>query len=191
MTFSFSMFLLACVVTVVYGSLLEWVIHNKIMHDPRFALPYRRHTIEHHKFRKAPGRYYAHSEEDAAYHLFETSYMPVVFILNAPYYAIWYALGGWEGCLGAALVSLGYLLTYEVFHWAMHAHTGFYFSGHRWFEFLREHHRRHHKWARVNFNVVCPLADVLLGTFSTRELEPEPEPDERSDNIQAEQRSHP
>ncbi|MCA9776120.1 MAG: hypothetical protein KC800_05360 [Candidatus Eremiobacteraeota bacterium] len=168
-------FLLASSLTVVYGSILEWVIHNKIMHDPRYKLPYRRHTVEHHKFRKAPGRYYAKSEEDAAYHLFETSYMPVVFLLNIPYYTLWYHLGGVGGCLGATLVSLGYILTYEVFHWAMHAQTGFYFNNWAWFEFLREHHRRHHKWARINYNVVCPLADILFLTFSTRELEPEPE----------------
>lgn len=167
--------LLALMATVVYGSILEWIIHKHLMHDPRFKLPFRRHTLEHHAHRRAPGHYHAECEEEKQYHLFETSYMPVVLLLNLPYYGLFYwTLGQW-GAAGAVLGSALYLCTYEILHWAMHVRNGFPFRNHAWFRFLSEHHRRHHRRARINYNVVCPLADLLFGTFSYEKIPPEPE----------------
>lgn len=168
-------FLTTLSVTVIYGSILEWLIHKVVMHSPRFKLAFRRHTLEHHSQRRAPGHYYAKSEEEREYHLFETSYMPVVFLLNSPYYAFFYGIWGWPGALGAILGTAGYIVTYEVLHWAMHVPNRFPFRNHAWFRFLSEHHRRHHRRAKVNYNVVCPLADLLFGTFSFEKLRPEPE----------------
>ena len=169
-------FLMALGVTVVYGSVLEWIIHNWVMHEPRFKLPFRRHTLEHHRDRRAPGHYYAESDDEKTYHLFETSYMPIVFLLNTPYYALCYWLWGVEGAVGAAVASAGYILTYEILHWAMHVRDGrFPFRNHAWFQFLSEHHRRHHRKARINYNVVCPLADLMFGTFSHMKIPAEPE----------------
>lgn len=162
-------------VTIVYGSVLEWLIHREVMHSRRFELAYKRHTVEHHSQRRAPGHYYAKSDEEKTYHLFETSYMPVVFLLNAPYYAFFYWLWGTSGASAAALGTAAYIMIYETLHWAMHAPDAFPFREHAWFRFLSEHHRRHHRRAKVNYNVVCPLADLLFGTFSFERLQPEPE----------------
>lgn len=170
-----SEFLLALFATIVYGSILEWIIHNWIMHQPRFKLAFRRHTLEHHRDRRAPGHYYAKAEDEKVYHLFETSYMPVVFLLNTPYYALFYWAWGFDGGLGAVVGTAGYIVTYEVLHWAIHVREGFPFRQHAWFKFLSEHHRRHHRKARINYNVVCPLGDLLFGTFSHQKLPPEPE----------------
>lgn len=167
-------FALAFALTMLYGSVLEWIIHRHIMHSPRFSLPYRRHTVEHHSQRKAPGRYCARPEEEAAYHLFETSYMPVVWILNAPFYGLLYLAGGRGAFLGGLVGAAFYILAYEVLHWYMHCPHRCPFKGHGWFRFLSEHHRRHHKRSRINYNVVCPLADLLFGTFSSETIPPEP-----------------
>lgn len=168
-------FLTTLAVTLVYGSVLEWIIHRWVMHSPRFTLAYQRHTVEHHAQRRAPGHYYAKSEDEKTYHLFETSYMPVVFLLNAPYYGLFYAFWGRPAALAAALGTLAYIFTYEILHWAMHVPNRFWFRHWAWFQFLSEHHRRHHKKARINYNVVCPLADLIFGTFSFQRLNPEPE----------------
>jgi hypothetical protein len=168
-------FFMTLAVTVVYGSVLEWTIHKIIMHSPRFTVAFRRHTLEHHGDRRAPGHYYAKSEDEKSYHLFETSYMPVVFLLNSPYYALFYWAWGWPAAIAAVVGTAGYIVTYEILHWAMHVRHKFLFRDHAWFRFLSEHHRRHHRRAKVNYNVVCPLADLLFGTFSFEKLKPEPE----------------
>lgn len=121
-------FLLALAATVFYGSLLEWIIHRQVMHRPFFTLAFRRHTLEHHAQRRAPGHYFATSEQERAYHLFETSYMPVVFLLNAPYYAFFGWLWGSGGGLGAFIGTAGYIVTYEVLHHAMHVTNRFPFA---------------------------------------------------------------
>lgn len=166
-------FLLALLATGAFGSVLEWVIHRHIMHDPRFKLAFRRHTLEHHSHRRAPGQYYAKCEAERAYHLFETSYMPVVFVANTPYYLLWFWLAGQGGALGAVVGTAGYIITYELLHWAMHSASRL--PEVALFRFLCEHHRRHHRRARINYNVVCPLGDLLFGTFSFEKIPPEPE----------------
>src|SRR5207245_1285189 len=65
-------------------------------------------------------------------------------------------------------------LAYEVFHWCEHVPKGRWFERTRWFQFLLEHHRIHHKYARKNYNVVLPLGDLLFGTLSLDRLPPEP-----------------
>jgi sterol desaturase/sphingolipid hydroxylase (fatty acid hydroxylase superfamily) len=62
----------------------------------------------------------------------------------------------------------GYYGAYEYLHWCMHLprerrveRSGLFFR-------LNGHHLLHHRYMGKNFNVVCPLADLCLGTLLLR-----------------------
>lgn len=168
-------FSIALSITLVFASVEEWFIHKYFMHTTRFGrVPFERHAVKHHAERRAPGRYRARPDELRDYQLFETSFMPVLWILHFPLYlATWWLAGDWA-CFGVLLGVGSYILAYELLHWYMHCDDRFPFRHAGWFRFLSEHHRRHHHRARINFNVVCPLADLLFGTYSSEAVKPEP-----------------
>lgn len=169
-------FLAAFGVSVVLGSVIEWIVHKEFMHSIRFMrTPHDRHAIFHHSERRAPGKFFAKEHELKEYHVFETSFMPVLWMLHFPlFYAVYLAFGQWAS-FGLASGTACYVLAYEMLHWHIHCPDEFIFRNWRWFAFLTEHHRRHHNRSDINYNVVLPLADWMFGTLSFREVRPEPE----------------
>ena len=161
---------------ICLGSLIEWIVHKEFMHSVRFMrTPHRRHAIEHHSQRRAPGKFFAKEEELKEYHLFETSFMPILWLLHFPlFFAFHWFFGPWAG-VGVALGTGTYVFAYEILHWYIHCPDEFWFRNSRWFHFLIEHHRRHHNRSDSNYNVVFPLADLILGTLTFRDVRPEPE----------------
>jgi hypothetical protein len=161
---------------IVLSSVIEWVVHKHFMHSVKFMrTPHDKHAVMHHSERRAPGKFFAKEDELKEYHLFETSFMPVLWMLHAPvFYAFYLLLGSW-GSFGVAAGTAVYVLSYELLHWSIHCPDEFPFRKHRWFLFLIEHHRRHHNRSDINYNVVFPLADWMFGTLSFRDVRPEPE----------------
>jgi len=169
-------FLAALAASVVLGSIIEWIVHKHFMHSIRFLrTPHDRHAIMHHSERRAPGKFFAKEEELKEYHLFETSFMPILWLLHMPLFGLIYLVAGQWASVGVAAGTLFYVLGYEVLHWSIHCPDTFPFRNQRWFLFLTEHHRRHHNRSDINYNVVLPLADWMFGTLSFRDLRPEPE----------------
>lgn len=169
-------FLFSFTLAIVLGSIIEWIVHKHFMHSVRWMkTPHKKHAIMHHAERRAPGKFFAKEDELKEYHLFETSFMPILWMLHAPlFYAIYWLFGAWAS-LGVAAGTAAYVLSYEVLHWSIHCPDEFPFRNSRWFRFLIEHHRRHHNRSDINYNVVLPLADWMFGTLSYREVQPEPE----------------
>ena len=169
-------FLTAFSCAIALGSVIEWIVHKHFMHSIRFMrTPHDRHAVLHHSERRAPGKFFAKEEELREYHLFETSFMPILWLLHTPlFYAVYWAMGSWA-CLGVAAGTAAYVGAYEMLHWSIHCPDEFPFRKQRWFLFLIEHHRRHHHRSNINYNVVLPLADWIFGTLSFREVKPEPE----------------
>lgn len=145
------------------------------MHNRAMKEPYRRHTVEHHEFRKAPGKFFVKEDDPQKYDLIETSFMPKLWLLHTPFFYLVYRLCGMWACLGVAGACACYVLAYEVLHWSIHYPDKFPLKHHKVFLFLTQHHRIHHRYYKVNFNVVFPLADWWFGTLSYREVPPEPE----------------
>lgn len=170
-------FLIAFLIAVAFGSFMEWVVHKHFMHSIKWMrTPHQRHAVEHHAERRAPGKYYAKTDELKQYHLFETSFMPILWILHFPLYSLIYATIGPWASLGMAAGTAFYVFGYESLHWYIHCPDQFPWRDARWFQFLSEHHRLHHNKADINYNVVLPLADWALGTLSmTHTIRPEPE----------------
>ena len=170
-------FVLWFAIAVVFGSMVEWFVHKEFMHSIRFMRkPHERHAVMHHSQRRAPGKFFAKPEELKEYHLFETSFMPILWMLHSPLFiATYFAFGPWASA-GLAIGTAAYVLSYEILHWSIHCPDNFPFRNQRWFLFLVEHHRRHHNRSNINYNVVFPLADVILGTLnSSHTVRPEPE----------------
>jgi hypothetical protein len=169
-------FIAAYLCAIVFASILEWIVHKEFMHSVRFMRrPHQRHAVEHHAQRRAPGKFFAKPDELKEYHLFETSFMPILWLLHTPLFCFVGWLLGTASGLGFAAGTLSYVLSYELLHWSIHCPDDFLFRNARWFHFLVEHHRRHHNRSDINYNVVLPLADVLFGTLSYRDVRPEPE----------------
>ena len=59
-------------------------------------------------------------------------------------------------------------------HFFIHTPRNYWFQRTRLFHFYCEYHRVHHHRAKWNYNVVCPLADAIMGTFSLADMPVEP-----------------
>ena len=161
---------LSGVVLFVYCSFFEWFVHRHIMHVKRFPLhdAFRGHTLVHHQIyhgenflARGPGRpphvalrWYAFPGM-IGFHV--PIFWAVQYFTHIPVM--------WGAIIGCCLYFTGY----EYTHYLMHVPKGHYVERFRWFLFLREHHRLHHKYMLRNLNVFIPLADLCYGTLVTSE----------------------
>lgn len=168
--------------SLLLGSIIEWIIHKYFMHTTLWLpVAVERHAVKHHSERRAPGKFTAAEDELQEYHLFETSAMPLVWMLHFPIFGLVYLGWGPWASFGCALGTAAYVLSYELLHWYIHCPDKFWFKNAAWFRFLSEHHRRHHHRSRINYNVVLPLADLLFGTMSFETVRPEPQGSQASE----------
>lgn len=133
--------------------------------------PFQRHAVEHHTEYLPPDHF--QSDEDTPREtlvgaIFD-SFMPKLWVLLLPVYYGFYCAWGLGAGLGVATGTASYVILYEIVHHAIHHPGTLWFQNHRWFLFLIEHHRLHHRYHRVNYNVVLPLWDMFLKTLSLTE----------------------
>jgi Fatty acid hydroxylase superfamily len=159
------------VCAVVYASFYEWALHRYVMHRPlgKFRYPFEAHTLVHHHVFRADESYHLINPKDAKTIPMAWWNGPVLVAAGTlPFVAVAWWLGHWWLLAGAALACAVYYGAYEYMHWCMHLpkkrvveRSGIFFR-------LNGHHLLHHRYMRKNFNVVCPLADLLLGTLLLR-----------------------
>ena len=173
--------LLAC-------SIVEWLVHGKLMHRrsrwPLVHLAYDLHHRAHHWIHYPPDAYV----QD------EVTYVPLVppcperacrtatetvcaALGQAFFYAsfslplvalAWFATADTAFVLSAGTVAIVFVAL------AVHVHDAVHCPGHsplerfRWFWALDRHHYLHHIDTRANVNFLFPLGDLLLGTLRTR-----------------------
>ena len=164
----------ALVAGFIYASMFEWTLHKYVMHHPFFGLRYafKAHALTHHRVFSWDETYVIARKEDEPLVTFAWWNMPVLMALNAPVFigGGWLAAGFavtpvfWGAAAGAAGAMLVYYFLYEYLHWCMHVPTGRWFERSRWFRFIDDHHRMHHRRPTKNLNVVMPLADWILRT---------------------------
>jgi hypothetical protein len=159
-------------VGVCYASFAEWTLHRYVMHKPIsfFQYPYKAHHCVHHRLFKADHSYHLEGRNDIAY-LIPMAWWngPVLIALSSsPWALLAWATNFWPMYIGVTIAIALYYATYEYLHWCMHLpkeriveRSGFFFR-------LNGHHLLHHRHMHRNFNVVCPLADLLLGTLMLR-----------------------
>lgn len=160
--------LLWLVCSYVFLSLVEYVAHRWPMHSKKLAgrIPalwptFERHAVLHH------GRWYRtfDDEPDVAAKHINLTMSPVFNVVGlSPFWGLAYLVSP----LGAA-VMVGAIAAHAVI-WSV-IHTEMHQPGDRWFarlplyRFLRDYHRGHHERPATNYNVVCPGADWVFGTY--------------------------
>lgn len=159
------------VLGTLFASLFEWALHRFVMHRPvgSFRYPFERHALIHHHIFKADESYHVRDEKDK-----ETIPMawwngPVLVALcQVPFIAAAVISRKWGLVCGAAIACTLYYAAYEYMHWCMHLPKKRHVERSRIFYRLNGHHLLHHRYMHKNFNVVFPLADLLLGTLLLR-----------------------
>jgi hypothetical protein len=159
---------------IVYCSFFEWTLHKYLMHKPLlgFRYAFKAHAQTHHRIFEFEETYSLQRDEDKTLVAMAWWNAPVIIAANTP---VWFGAGMiaglghftanfWIGAVGAACSMVVYYAVYESLHWCMHVPGHRWFSNARWFKFLDDHHRMHHKRPMSNLNVVFPLADLILRT---------------------------
>jgi hypothetical protein len=155
---------------ILYGSFFEWYWHKLWMHTPRPPREaFRGHTIVHHGLYRGDDSYFLPEGEDPEHILLKPYALPAILLAHLPIILLIERYVAAHTAIGAITACILYFSTYEYMHWNMHVPRGHLVERFRWFQFLRQHHKLHHRYMQKNFCVLFPLADWMLGTLITEE----------------------
>jgi hypothetical protein len=171
---------------VVAGALVEWLVHQYILHRPSrisaLQFVYHIHHRAHHWVHFPPHDYVQSGAIEYPSLLSAKSY-PVcgttqARVLTVTAYALFYS------SFAVPILTTGWLLTSNPWFIAtstvtaatlvfllIRVHDAIHFPGvshlekFRWFRFLDHHHYIHHIDNRANTNFLLPLGDFLMGTL--------------------------
>jgi len=167
--------LLGLLATLVYASFAEWFVHRVGMHTEYLSKwAFRRHAIQHHAQRRSVKTFYAGEHDPEPYVIWDSSSVPLLWVAHFPLYWVVWTFVNPAASVGVAIGAGMYVAAYEWMHFMIHHPRHYWFQRSRLWEWYCEYHRLHHHRARWNYNVVCPLADWVLGTISMEPLPPEP-----------------
>jgi hypothetical protein len=155
----------------VVSSFFEWTLHRFFMHKPTwgFRYPFERHALIHHRIFRADHTYHAAHLHDAKKIPMAWWNGPVlVGLCQLPFLIAALISRKWGLICGGAVACTLYFAAYEYMHWCMHLPKRRHVERSGIFFRLNGHHLLHHRYMHKNFNVVCPLADLLLGTLVLR-----------------------
>jgi hypothetical protein len=130
------------------------------------------HTLVHHQLCKHDDTFHVTEPEQEEALTFQWWAAPILIALNMLPYAVAALLfHGWGNPVWTAVmctvggIVLLYYFAYEGFHYLMHKPSLPWIERRGFFKFIEKHHKLHHVYMGKNFNVVLPLADLLLGTL--------------------------
>ncbi|MDQ2933258.1 MAG: sterol desaturase family protein [bacterium] len=168
------MFTIGLLIGIVYASFFEWWLHKNVMHKPlgKFEYPFNAHAIIHHTTFKADHTYHLIRDSDKMTIPMKWWNGPVLtLVAQIPFLIASILFSNYWIVFGSTCAVAAYYCTYEYIHWCMHLPTKERkrLIERSWFFYrLNGHHLLHHRYMHKNFNVVLPLADLLLGTFLPR-----------------------
>ncbi len=163
--------LLGFLAMCIYGSIAEWFVHRVGMHTTHLSKwAFKRHAIDHHATRRSLRAFYAPEEERKGYEIMEASSVPVLWFVHIPLFVLIGYVWNVQAAIGAAIGAGLYITAYEVLHFYIHTPLNYWWQRTRMFHFYCEYHRLHHHRARLNYNIVCPLGDLVFRTFSLAEM---------------------
>lgn len=156
---------------ILYGSFFEWYWHCCWMHRPRFPREaFHRHTLVHHTRYKGDESFYFQETGHPDHVLLKPYALPAILAAHLPIAWLIDRFVVHHTLLGALGAMLAYFVVYEYVHWNIHVPRGHLIERFGWFQFLRTHHKLHHRYHRWNFCVLFPLADLVLGTLLTEKM---------------------
>jgi len=71
-----------------------------------------------------------------------------------------------QGAVEFTLVAFLHMYLWGLLHHEMHVPKNSLIQQSRAFRFLARYHFLHHRYPRRNYNVIIPIADILMGTFA-------------------------
>src|SRR4051794_16069536 len=162
---------LGFVIGTVFASFFEWLLHRFVMHKRirLFEYPFKSHTLVHHHIFKSDHTY--HLKKEADKHTIPMAWWngPVLIaVCQLPFLIAAVFSRKWGLLCGGAVAFTVYYAVYEYMHWCMHLPKWRSLERSSIFFRLNGHHLLHHRYMHKNFNVVLPLADLLLGTLLLR-----------------------
>ena len=173
--------LLAC-------SIVEWLVHGKLMHRrsrwPLVHLAYDLHHRAHHWIHYPPDAYVQDEvtyvplvpprPERACRTAAETVAAALGQVLFYASFSLPLVALAWLATASVAFVASAGVVATVFVALAVHVHDAVHCPGHsplerfRWFWALDRHHYLHHIDTRANVNFLLPIGDLLLGTLRTR-----------------------
>ena len=165
----------AIIVAVIQSSFFEWTFHRYWLHRPwRPKECFTQHTLIHHQLCKFDDTFHVSEKEQHEALSFMWWGGPVLIAINV---LPWALLAGVLRISGVSVPDGPFLVTfaagmalyyagYEGTHFLMHKPTIGWIERSRPFQFIKRHHRIHHVRMNRNFNVLLPLADIVLGTLA-------------------------
>ncbi len=156
---------------IAFFSIVEWVLHRFMMHRPFLGLKYafKAHALTHHRIFKADETYHLKNDSDKKKIPMAWWNGPTLVLgFSLPTLLLpWYWSNLWLFPI-TLVVGAAYYLAYERLHWCMHLPKSRRVELSWIFKKLNGHHLLHHRYMNRNFNVVLPLADLLLFTLRLR-----------------------
>ncbi len=168
---SLFLFLTAFSIWLIVSSFFEWTLHRFVMHKPvgSFDYPFKAHAVVHHNIFKADHTYHLINPSDKATIPMAWWNGPVlVFLAALPMIPFALFFKSWSLYFGAFCSTGVYYCVYEYIHWCMHLPKSRRLERSWIFRRLNGHHLLHHRYMHKNFNVVLPMADLILGTLRVR-----------------------
>jgi hypothetical protein len=171
------MFLFWCAIGfvggIVFASFFEWTLHRYLMHRSImakiFRYPFERHTLVHHHVFKYDHTYHLiHEDDKKTIPMAWWNGPALVAVGLLPFLVLAMIFEKWGVFCGTAVAFTLYFTAYEYMHWCMHLPRKRHIERSGIFFRLNGHHLLHHRYMNKNFNVVLPLADLLLGTLLLR-----------------------
>lgn len=163
---------LAFVFWFFYASYFEWWVHRHLMHVKRnfpFAEAFKGHTLVHHQLYHWNGKFEAEGPGRPPHVFLRWYAFPAMIACHLPVFGLFQWLTHWQTFWGALAGTTLYFVGYEYVHYLTHVPRGHFVERFRWFRFIKEHHRLHHKYYLRNMNVFLPLGDLTFGTLITSE----------------------
>lgn len=161
--------------SIIYASVFEWTLHKYVLHiRQRFlTFPYVAHAITHHGLFKADASYYTRDEHSKKKIMMAPWAGPVIVAIGTLLYATTLIPLLWLGysqialaiAITSTLVFASYFGAYEYMHYCYHDPKWRLVERFGFFQWLKSHHRQHHKNWRTNLNTVIPIADWCFGTL--------------------------
>lgn len=150
----------------IYGSFFEWVLHRNFMHRRTWLRrAFELHAQKHHRL-FGPNETFHAVNEDAKTHI---CFMPkeylALMLLQTPVALAVELVSGLPILLGCYLGAIAYTTMFDYIHYCFHVPQDRFVERTRWFQWLKRHHRGHHRRHDRNLNVVVPVADFVFGTL--------------------------
>jgi sterol desaturase/sphingolipid hydroxylase (fatty acid hydroxylase superfamily) len=180
--------LLGAVAMLLACSLVEWLVHGRLMHRrsrwPLVHLAYDLHHRAHHWIHYPPDAYVQDEvtyvplvpprPERACRTATETAFAALGQAFFYASFSLPLVVLAWLTTGDAAFVASAGLVATVFVALAVHVHDAVHCPGwsplerFRWFWALDRHHYLHHVDTRANVNFLLPLGDLMLGTLRTQ-----------------------